>query len=115
VQQPELFARTHHRFPVAYPVIFQGAPFVGEGRLFDLSLTGCSVASDRTVLQGSYVKLNVFLSHPPLSLLIELGRVRWVRDQTFGVEFIRLPTIARRRLDRQVWARLTASLQDTVI
>lgn len=103
--------RAHHRFPVAYPVIFEGAPFVGEGHLSDLSLTGCSVASDRTVLQGSYVKLNVFLSHPPLSLLIELGRIRWVREQTFGVEFIRLPTVARHRLDREVWERLTASLQ----
>ncbi len=103
--------RAHHRFPVAYPVIFQGAPFVAEGQLFNLSLTGCSVVTDRTVLQGSYVKLNVFLSSPRLSFVIELGRVRWVRERTFGVEFIRLPTVARHRLDRESWERLTTSLQ----
>jgi hypothetical protein len=99
---------------VAYPVIFEGAPFVGEGHLFDLSLTGCSVVTGRTVLEGSYIKLNVFLSRPPLSLLIELGRVRWVRQRTFGVEFIRLPSIARQRLDHEVWERVTASLKASV-
>jgi hypothetical protein len=111
MHQQEAVIRAHHRFSVAYPVIFQGAPFVGEGELFNLSLTGCSVATDRTVLQGSYIKLNVFLSQPPLSLVIELGRVRWVRERAFGVEFIRLPTVARHRLDRESWERLTASLQ----
>jgi hypothetical protein len=104
-------SRESHRFPVDYPVIFGGAPFVGEGRLFNLSRTGCSVFSARVVLEGSYVKLHVLMPHPPHSLLIELGRVRWVRDHTFGVEFIRLPTIARQRLDHELWAHLMAQLE----
>jgi hypothetical protein len=114
VQEPS-YSRTSDRIPVAYPVIFGGAPFVGEGHLYNLSLTGCSVSSDRTVLQGSYVKLHVLLPSPHTSLLIELGRVRWVRDQTFGVEFIRLPTIARHRLNRAVWAHLMSRLQTRIL
>ena len=92
--------RIHPRLPVAYPVIFGGAPFVGEGVVSDLSLSGCAVTCDRSVLTGSYVKLSVLLPEPTASLFIELGKVRWVRENVFGVEFIRVPTITRHRLDR---------------
>lgn len=105
------YSRAYHRFPVTYPVIFAGAPFVGEGTVSNLSLTGCSVACDRTVLAGSYIKLNVLVPDSTSSLLIELGKVRWVRENAFGVEFIRLPTIARQRLDRVVWEQLTSLLE----
>lgn len=98
--------RIHPRLPVAYPVIFGGAPFVGEGTVSDLSLSGCSVICERTVLSGSYIKLSVLLPDPASSLFIELGKIRWVRENTFGVEFIRLPTIARHRLDRVMTGQL---------
>lgn len=104
-------ARAYHRYPVIYPVIFGGAPFVGEGTVADLSLTGCSIVCDQAVLADSYVKLSVILPDPTMSLFIELGKIRWVREQTFGVEFIRLPTITRDRLDRVVWEQLTALLE----
>jgi hypothetical protein len=94
--------RIHPRLPVTYPVIFGGAPFVGEGMVSDLSFSGCSVTCERTVLIGSYIKLSVLLPDPTSSLFIELGKVRWVKEQTFGVEFIRIPTITRHRLDRVV-------------
>lgn len=98
--------RIHRRLPVAYPVIFGGAPFVGEGVVSNLSLSGCSVTCERTVLTGSYVKLSVLLPDPTSSLFIELAKIRWVKRNTFGVEFIRLPTITRHRLDRVVSEQL---------
>lgn len=103
-------SRAYNRYHVAFPVIFGGAPFVGEGTVTDLSLTGCSITCDRTVLTGSYVKLSLILPDPTLSLFIELGKIRWVHPQAFGIEFIRLPTISRHRLDRVVWQELTALL-----
>lgn len=81
---------------------------MGEGTVSNLSLAGCSIACERTVLTGSYIKLSVLLPNPTSSLFIELGKVRWVREHSFGVEFIRLPTIARRRLDRVVCEQLTS-------
>lgn len=102
--------RIHHRLPVAYPVIFGGAPFVGEGVVSNLSLSGCSVTCERTVLTGSYVKLSVILPDPTSSLFIELGKIRWVRKHTFGVEFIRLPTITRHRLDRVMSEQLSVDM-----
>lgn len=104
-------SRAYHRYPVIYPVIFGGAPFVGEGTVSDLSLTGCSIVCDQAVLADSYVKLSVILPDPTMSLFIELGKIRWVREQTFGVEFIRLPTATRHRLDRVVWEQLTSLLE----
>jgi len=65
--------RIHLRLSVAYPVIFGGAPFVGEGTISNISQTGCSVNCDRSVLIGSYIKLSVLLPDPTSSLFIELG------------------------------------------
>ncbi len=103
-------ARSTDRFPVTYPVVFGGAPFVGEGALTDLSTSGCAIACDRTVLSGSYVRLNVLMPDQSPSLAIELGKIRWVCGRVFGVEFIRLPTVARQQLDRVIWARFVRSL-----
>lgn len=94
--------RIHPRLPVAYPAIFGGAPFVGEGVVSDLSVAGCAVTCERTVLMGSYIKLSVLLPDPTSSLFIELGKIRWVHGNAFGVEFIRVPTHTRHRLDRVV-------------
>lgn len=103
--------RSYHRYPVTYPVVFGGAPFVGEGTVGDLSLTGCSVTCDRTVLEGSYVRLSLILPDPTSSLFIELGKVRWSRGNRFGVEFIRFPTLTRHRLDRVIEEQLTGLLE----
>ena len=92
------------------PVIYGGAPFVGEGSLLNLSLTGCSVTSDRAVLAGSYIRLSVVMLGHTSSLRIELGKVRWVRSHAFGVEFIRLPMLSNQHLDRVIWERLIRSL-----
>ena len=103
--------RSYHRYLVTYPVIFGGAPFVGEGTVQNLSLTGCSVICDRTVLAGSYVRLSLILPDPTSSLFIELGKIRWARGNQFGVEFIRFPTLTRHRLDRVIEEQLTILLE----
>jgi hypothetical protein len=99
--------RIHRRLPVDYPVIFGGAPFVGEGVASDLSASGCSVTCKQTVLSGSYIKLSILLPDPASSIFIELGKIRWVKENSFGVEFIRLPTITRHRLDRVISHQLS--------
>ncbi|HSN04093.1 MAG TPA: PilZ domain-containing protein [Nitrospira sp.] len=102
--------RSSERFPMTCPVIYGGAPFVGEGSLLNLSLTGCSVKTDRTVQEDSYIRLSMVMPGHTSSLSIELGKVRWVRNHAFGVEFIRLPRLSNQRLDRVSWERLIQSL-----
>ncbi len=96
---PLLYPRTYHRFPLFYPVIFGGAPFVGEGMLTNLSLMGCSVMCDREVLCGSDVRVSVLLPNHTPALSIDHSTIKWVQGHQFGVEFLRLPLEARQRLN----------------
>jgi hypothetical protein len=96
---PPHYSRAYHRFSLFYPVIFGGAPFVGEGILTNLSLMGCSVMCDREVLCGSDVRVSVLLPNQTPALSIDLGTIKWVQGQQFGVEFLRLPLEARQRLN----------------
>ncbi len=99
---PPHYSRAYHRFPLFYPVIFGGAPFVGEGILTNLSLWGCSILSDREVLLGSHVRVSVLVPNQTQALSIDLGTIKWVRGHEFGVEFMRLPLEARQSLDRML-------------
>ena len=108
---PPHYSRTYHRFPLHYPVIFGGAPFVGEGVLTNLSLMGCSVLCDREVLCGSDVRVSVLLPNQTAALSIDLGTIKWVQGDKFGVEFLRLPLEARKRLNSTLRIELIHLLQ----
>lgn len=105
------YSRTYHRFPLFYPVIFGGVPFVGEGILTNLSLKGCSIMSDREVLCGSDVRMSLLLPNQRPALSIDLGTVKWVQGYEFGVEFHRLPLDARQRLDSALRTELIELLK----
>lgn len=80
--------------------MFAGAPFIGEGAMHNLSRTGCRVECNRTVLQGSYLTLRLLLPDGVRSLIVELAAVRWVHEQYFGIEFLRLPIPEQARLEQ---------------
>ena len=103
---PLHYSRTYLRLPLFYPVIFGGAPFVGEGILTNLSLKGCSVMCDREVLCGSDVRVSVLLPNQRPALSIDLGTIKWVQGHQFGVEFLRLPLEARQRLNNTLQIEL---------
>lgn len=108
---PHKYSRVYPRFPLFYPVIFGGAPFVGEGILSNLSLMGCSVMCDREVLCGSDVRVSVLLPHQTPALSIDLGTIKWVQGCEFGVEFLRLPLETRQRLNRMLRIELIEFLK----
>jgi len=111
VMAPRQYSRTYHRFPLFYPVVFGGAPFVGEGVLTNLSLMGCSVMCDREVLCGSDVRVSVLLPDQTPALSIDLCTIKWVQGCEFGVEFLRLPLEARQRLNRTLRIELIQLLK----
>ena len=108
---PPHYSRTYHRFPLHYPVVFGGAPFVGEGILTNLSLMGCSVLCDREVLRGSDVRVSVLLPDQTAALSIDLGTIKWVQGEQFGVEFLRVPLEARQRLNNMLRVELIQLLK----
>ena len=94
------FQRAQDRLFMRCPVMFAGVPFIGEGHVLNLSPVGCTVECERSVLDGSYMRLRLFLPDHTPSVDIDLAAVRWVRGELFGVEFLRLPPKERIRLDR---------------
>ena len=94
------FQRARDRLGIVCPIMFAGAPFIGEGILHNLSQNGCRVECDRTVLQGSYMTVRLLLPNDVRSLSVELAAVRWVREQYFGIEFLRLPASEETRLEQ---------------
>jgi hypothetical protein len=108
---PPHYSRAYHRFPLHCPVIFGGAPFVGEGVLTNLSLMGCSVLCDREVLRGSDVRVSVMLPDQTAALSIDLGTIKWVQGEQFGVEFLRVPIEGRQRLNSMLRIELISLLK----
>ncbi len=80
--------------------MFAGAPFIAEGVIHNVSQAGCTVESDRIVLNGSYLIVRLLLPDAAHALSIELAAIRWVRQGYFGLEFLRIPPADRVRLDR---------------
>ena len=93
------FQRSSDRLRLICPIMYSGMPAMGEGLVLNLSPYGCTVETGRNVLNGSYMRLRLFLSDSHSSLHIDLAAVRWVRESYFGVEFLRIPDQDRSRLD----------------
>ena len=79
--------------------MFAGARFIGEGSVLNLSLDGCLLEGERTILEGSYLTVRLLLPDNARALVVELAAVRWVRTQYFGIEFLRLPPLELSRLE----------------
>ena len=78
--------------------MFSGALFIGEGLIHNLSQTGCLVECHRRMLEGSYMAVRLLLPDTTPALIIELAAVRWIREEYFGIEFLKLPTSDQARL-----------------
>lgn len=94
--------RKFERFSINGLVTFIGDSVRGDGQIDNLSLGGAAIASDVPVARGDYLQLTLTLPAPahPAAIDVELAPVRWVKDQSFGVEFIRVSPTAVQTLQR---------------
>lgn len=88
------------RLPLRCPVIFACDEFVGEGTVLDLGVPGCAVESDIAPLPGDYVRLYVFMPDDEGPLEVGLAKVRWAKQQRFGVEFLKFSNGQQVRVGR---------------
>ena len=90
--------RKFERFTTGGTVKFAGDSTRGEGRVENISLGGAAIQSEIPVSRGEYLQLTMtFPSKEPL-IEVELAPVRWVKEGSFGVEFIRISPDALRIL-----------------
>ncbi len=71
----------------------------GTGLLLDLSTGGCRIESPVTVEPGLSLELRIYVPDFEWPLLIEAASVQWVRDQIFGLAFVRITDDEQKRLE----------------
>ncbi len=91
------------RVSVECAVVYAGQVIVGEGRMLNVSLSGCQLEGARqTMSRGDSVHLRVFMSDHQIPLNVPLAVVRWVDKNRVGLEFIRSSREDQTRLIRFV-------------
>ena len=73
-----------------------------EATLLDLSKIGCAAESETTVRIDMNLELWIFSPNYNWRMHINHAVVRWVRGQVFGVEFLNLRPVQRKRLRQLV-------------
>jgi hypothetical protein len=97
-EHPPQKPRIATRVKLSCRAFFSSGGLEGEGLVNDLSKTGCKVQCQTLPEAGATLKIDLFLPDYPRPLKIERGLVRWVKTDTFGVEFVELQASQRERL-----------------
>ena len=90
--------RSSPRKYVRYSASVQTDTGAGQGILFDLSATGCRMQSNVTLTPGSYLALHIETPDTESPLAVEVSVVRWIKDNQFGIEFLRYALGNRERV-----------------
>jgi len=94
--------RKASRHSVLCPIAFSGDRIGGEGTVVNLSGHGCSVGSEKSTRDGTYLTLYVSLPDQASAMKVDLAVIRWAEKLAFGLEFIRMQPEEQVRLRRFV-------------
>lgn len=97
-EHPPQVPRIATRHKLDCRTFFAGGGLEGEGRVNDLSKTGCKIACETAPSVGTSLKVDLFLPDYPRPLKVERSVVRWVKGDAFGVEFVEMQASQRERL-----------------
>ena len=91
--------RHGRRLALSCRVFFFGdEDYEGEGKILDLSISGCRISSGETVPVGKALKLSLFLKDHHWPLRIDEAIVRWGKEHTYGIEFTSIRVSQRERI-----------------
>jgi PilZ domain len=79
--------RKHRRVPVQIQGFLLGNSHEIEGHTLDLSLGGARFESDLDVFPGKTIMVRLVVPGAESAVSIPEAKVRWVDEQTFGIEF----------------------------
>jgi len=97
-QHPPQMHRIATRHKLDCRTFFSSGGLEGEGLVNDLSKTGCKIQCETVPEMGASLKVELFLPDYPRPLKVERSLVRWVKGDTFGVEFVDIQASQRERL-----------------
>lgn len=100
--------RQYVRFSARFPVTFSGDAGPGQGTAMDVSMGGCALESDATLMPSMVLKLKLHVSEYALPVEVEAAVVRSVRSKIVGLEFARFSLQEKYRLNPYVAGLMSA-------
>ncbi len=94
--------RERERVHASLPVEFSNDAVAGTGRVVNLAVSGCEIASDTVPPVETSLTLQLQVPRQPDPLIVALAVVRWTRGTHFGTEFVRFEGAAGDQLRRLV-------------
>jgi hypothetical protein len=82
--------RQQPRFTSQFRSIISGGQGEGRGRTLDLSIGGCMVETDLPVGVGASIECRIYVPGLDWPLRIDEAQVRWVKANTFGIQFTKI-------------------------
>ena len=94
--------RMHPRFTAQFRSSFSGGQREGQGKTLDLSDGGCRVESDHPVVANASFECRIYAPGLSWPLRIDEAQVRWVKGNTFGLQFIAMHPDERVKLKQLI-------------
>ena len=82
--------RQQPRFTSQFRSIISGGQGEGQGRTLDLSTGGCMIETDLPVGVGASFECRIYVPGLDWPLRIDEAQVRWVKANTFGIQFTKI-------------------------
>src|SRR5687768_14399003 len=94
--------RQRSRIQFHCAIVFWSDTFVTEGVLLNLAVAGCAVQAKEVPTVGEYLQLAILVPGHDTPPGADVAKVRWVQPESFGVEFLRVPSAEQLALERFV-------------
>lgn len=109
-EDPPKEKRQQPRFTSQFRSTISGGQGEGQGRTLDLSIGGCMIETDFPVVVGAAFECRIYVPGLDWPLRIDEAQVRWVKTNTFGIQFKKIQPDEEAKL-KQVIANLNEELQ----
>ena len=109
-EEPPKEKRQQPRFTSQFRSTISGGKGEGQGRTLDLSIGGCMIETDFPVVVGAAFECRIYVPGLDWPLRIDEAQVRWVKANTFGIQFKKLHPDEEAKLKRVI-ANLNEDLQ----
>jgi hypothetical protein len=109
-KEPPKEKRQQPRFTSQFRSTISGGHGEGQGRTLDLSTGGCMIETDFPVVEGASFECRIYVPGLDWPLRIDEAQVRWVKANTFGIQFKKIQPDEEAKLKRVI-ANLNEELQ----
>lgn len=89
-EDPPMEKRQQPRFTSQFRSTISGGQGEGQGRTLDLSIGGCMIETDLPVGVGTSIECRIYVPGLDWPLRIDEAQVRWVKGNTFGIQFTKI-------------------------